>query len=309
MKILAADKISEESIQELKEIAEVVSDFEITPENLLNEIKKYDVVIVRSRTKITKEVLDAAPKLKAVVRAGVGLDNIDTDRAKEKGVQVINTPEAPTESVAELAIALILSLARRIPEADVSIKDKKWIKKELIGHELKGKTIGIIGLGKIGKRVAEIAHSLGMNIIAHNRSPQAYFLETVNGKQKPLNELLKEADFVTIHLPLTNQTKNTLGKKELSLMKPSAYLVNTARGAIVNESALYEVLKNGKIAGAALDVFWDRKPFESKLFELNDKIIFTPHIGSTTFEAQEKVGKLLVEKIKKLQEHEKEGSV
>ncbi|MFO7872136.1 MAG: hydroxyacid dehydrogenase [Candidatus Undinarchaeales archaeon] len=309
MKILAADKISKEAIEELEKAADVVTDFNISPEKLSEEIKKYDIIIVRSRTKITKDILEVAPKLRAVVRAGVGLDNIDLEYAKEKGVKVINTPEAPTESVAELAIGLMLSLARNIPEADHSIKEGEWKKKALKGFELKGKTLGVIGLGRIGKRVAEIASSLGMKIVAHDRNPHAYFLEKVNGKNTSLIEMLKEADFLTIHLPLTSQTKDMISEKELISMKSSAYIINTARGGIINEDDLYKALKNEEIAGAALDVFWDKKPFESKIMEVRGKIIFTPHLGSTTHEAQEKVGKLLVEKIMKLIEHEKKGKV
>ncbi len=309
MKILAADKISREAVEELKKAADVVTDFDISHEKLSEEIKKYDIVIVRSRTKITKDILEVAPKLRAVIRAGVGLDNIDIEYAKEKGVKVINTPEAPTESVAELAVGLMLSLARNIPKADHSVKEGEWKKKSLKGVELKGKTLGVIGLGRIGKRVAELASSFGMKIIAHDRNPHAYFLEKINGKNTSLIDLLKEADFLTIHLPLTSQTKDMISEKELKSIKSSAYIINTARGGIINENALYEALKNGEIAGAALDVFWDKKPFESKIMEVRDKIIFTPHLGSTTREAQEKVGKLLVEKIMKLIEHEKKGKV
>lgn len=304
MKILITDKLTKETVKELREIADVETDFSISQEELLDKIKNFDAIVVRSGTKVTKEVLDASENLKAVVRAGVGLDNINLDYAKEKHVKILNTPGAPTESVAELTIGLILSLARNIPKADCSIKEGEWLKSELRGHELKDKTLGVVGLGRIGTRVAEIGHSLGMDILAHDRKPHAYFIEKVNGEQVQLDELLKRSDFVTFHVPLTPQTEGMLDSEKLSLMKSDAYLINTARGPIIDKEALRKALKKDRLAGAALDVFWDKKPFESKLMEVEDKIVFTPHLGSTTFEAQDRVGKLVVEKIKELIEKE-----
>jgi len=300
MKILAADKISEKAVEEIKKIAELDTDFEITPDQLLQKIPEYDAVIVRSRTKVTREVIEAGKNLRGIIRAGVGIDNIDKEAADETGIKILNTPEAPTESIAEIVFGLMLSLCRHIPKADSSTKNKEWLKKELTGCELKGKTIGVVGIGRIGTRVIELASAFGMNILAYSRSSHPDVMQKFKGKQVSLDELLENSDFVTLHIPINEKTRGIIGKEQLELMKPSAFIINTSRGGLIDEDALYNALKEGKIAGAGLDVFWEKTPFESKIMELQDKLILTPHIGSSTTEAQDRIGELLVEKVKSL---------
>lgn len=300
MKVLAADPINERAAKKLSEFTELKLAPDINPENLLKEIPNYDVLIVRSRTKVTKEVIDAGKNLKAIVRAGVGLDNIDVPYAEKKGIQVLNTPEAPTQAVAELTLCLILSLLRNIPKADASVKEEKWLKKELYGKELYEKTLGIIGFGRIGHRVAMLAKSFDVTILVYDPHVDEKYLKEVDAKKVELEELLKNSDIVTIHAPLTNETQGMIGENELNAIKDNAYLINTARGPIVDEEALYNALKSGKLAGVALDVYWEKTPFNSKIMEVKDKVVFTPHLGGSTEEAQARIGDLLVEKIKSL---------
>ncbi len=300
MKILITDPIDESAIEKLREFSEVFTRYGLEKSKIIEEIQEVDVLVVRSKTIVDKEIIDAGKNLKAIVRAGVGLDNIDVNYAREKGVKVLNTPEAPRESVAELAIGLMLSLARHITKADSSVKEGKWLKKELYGSELMDKILGIIGFGRIGSRVAKIARGFGMNILVYDTFAKEKYLEEVNAKRVELSDLLENSDFVSIHVPLTEKTRGMIGKNEFSKMKKTAYLINTARGPVVEEEALYNALKNEKIAGAGLDVYWEKTPFSSKIMEVKDRIVFTPHLGSSTKEAQKRIGKLLIEKIKEL---------
>lgn len=301
-RILVADKVDENELKRLeREGFEVDRRFDIQYEELKNVIKEYDAIIVRSRTKVTKEIIDAAPKLKLIARPGVGLDNIDVEYAKKKGIEVVNSPEAPTRSVAELVIALIFSLYRKIPIADRKMKNGIWAKKELVGHELKGKTIGIIGCGRIGREVGRLAHALGLNVIGYDiyEIPEKVIKELDMKVVSNLKDLLKESDIVTLHVPLTNNTKGMIGKEELQLMKRTAIIINTSRGGIVKESDLLEALKNGTIAGAGLDVYSEEPPKSDLLKELIslDNVVATPHIGATTEEAIKANTRIVVDKI------------
>jgi D-3-phosphoglycerate dehydrogenase len=253
--------------------------------------------VVRSRTKVTKQLMEKGVRLKIVGRVGAGVDNIDSEAAKKSGIVVLNTPEAPSDSVAELTIGLMLTIARRISFADYSMKDGKWAKKELEGLLLNGKTLGLIGLGNIGAKVAKIAKALGMKIVIFKRTPPSReLLELLEAEFVPLGELLRRSDVVSIHIPLTDQTTGLIGEKELSLMKKGAILVNTSRGGIVNEDELLKALKSGRLGGAGLDVYCVEPPKNLELVQLLN-VVCTPHIGAQTEEAQKAASVLLAEKI------------
>jgi len=297
-KILVCDPIHEDGIRGLRQAG---FDVEVNPtisaEQLKKVVAKYDALIVRSRTKITKEIIQAGKKLKVIGRAGTGLDNIDTANAEKKGILVLNTPEAPAEAVAELTIGLMLSLARNIPLAVHSLKEGKWLKKELTGWELKGKTLGTIGLGNIGEKVAKIAKAFGMKILISKRTPPPpELLKELEAELVSLSDLLQRSDIVTIHVPLTPQTDHMIGAKEISLMRHGAFLINTSRGAIVDEKALSKALKSGKLKGAALDVFEVEPPKDLTLIKL-PQVVSTAHIGAQTREAQKEASILIAEKI------------
>jgi D-3-phosphoglycerate dehydrogenase len=240
-------------------------------------IGDYDVLIVRSATKVRGELLDNARKLKLIGRAGEGLDNIDYERAKTMGIKLVNTPHVSYVSVSELTIGHIIALARNIVQSTQSLREGKWEKDKLMGTELNGKTLGVIGCGYIGKDVERLALALGMKVIVVE--------ECVYDRFVPLAEMLPQADFITIHVPLTPRTKHLLGAKEFSLMKKGVRLIDCSRGGVVDQEALYQALLSGKVAGAALDVFEEEPPKEKKLFTLNN-VIATPHMGAQTFEAQ-----------------------
>jgi D-3-phosphoglycerate dehydrogenase len=270
---------------------------EIRANELISSIKDYHVIVVRSRTKITKEVINAATNTKIIARVGVGLDNIDVMAAEATGIRIINAAEAAMNAVSELTIGHMISLARSIPLADAETKKGNWIKKDLIGMELRGKYLGIIGVGNIGRNVGRIAKSLRMNLIGHDVYPiNKDFIKEVGLIVTDLDTLVESADFITCHVPLTQETKHMFNKSRFSKMKPTAYIVNTSRGEVIDENALYDALINGKIAGAALDVFEVEPPTNKMLIELPN-IICTPHIGSQTKEAQELASTVIAEKI------------
>ena len=297
-KILVCDPIREEGIGKLKQAGfEVDVNPTITPEQLTKIVSNYDALIVRSRTKVTKELIEAGRRLKVIGRAGVGLDSIDLETAEKKGIMVFNVPEAGANAAAELTIGLIISLARSIPRADHSTKEGKWIKKQLIGWELRDKTLGIIGLGNVGGRVAKIAKTLGMKILITKRTPPApQLLRKLEAEFVLLKELLQRSDVVTIHVPLTPQTKHMIGVQETQLMKKGAFLINTSRGAIVDEKALLNALKSGKLGGAALDVYEIEPPKDLSLIKLPN-VICTPHIGAQTERTQRITAVSIAEKI------------
>lgn len=270
---------------------------EITPDQIKEKISNFDIVVVRSRTKITKEMIDRATQCKIIARVGVGLDNIDVDAAKAKGIRVINAVEGAMNAVAELVLGLMLSLAREIPRADREIRNGNWLKKELMGSELSGKYLGIVGLGNIGKRLAKLARGLNMNIIGFDVMPIADdFARDVGLIKADIDTLLSSADYVSFHVPLTETTHHLVNSKRISTMKKTAYIINTSRGEIIDEDALYNALKEGKIAGAALDVFEKEPAVGNKLTTLPN-VVCTPHIGAQTKEAQTLAANVIGEKI------------
>jgi D-3-phosphoglycerate dehydrogenase len=297
-RVLISDPIAESAIEEMKEAGiEVV----MREKPIEEAIVGFDGAVVRSATKVTKEVLDAADKLKVIVRAGVGLDNIDLDYADECGVKVLNTPEAPSVSVAELVFALMFALARHIPKADAGMNDEKWLKKQLRGVELWEKKLGIIGFGRIGKEIAKRGTGLEMDVLVVKKDKPGREEECreVGARQVDFDELLQEADYLSVNVPLVPETEGMIGKEELGMMKPSAFLINTARGGIVEEDALLQALDDDVIAGAGLDVYSEEPPESSSLWKLvkHPKTVTTPHLASTTYEAQDRVGELTAEKV------------
>ena len=286
----------------IKEILEknglkVTYEPEITPEQLGEKIGVYEIIVVRSRTKLSRELITKADKCEIIARVGVGLDNIDQEAAKEKNIRVINAVEGAITAVAELVIGLMLSMAREIPRADREIRNGNWIKKELMGSELKGKYLGIVGLGNIGKRLGRLARALNMNIIGYDVIPiDEEFSKEVGLMKADLDTLLSSSDFVSLHVPLLDSTHHMINAEKLGIMKKSARIINTSRGGIIDEDALYNALKEGNLAGAALDVFETEPPTSSKLTSLPN-FILTPHVGAQTKEAQLLAANIIAEKI------------
>ncbi|MEM3438015.1 MAG: D-2-hydroxyacid dehydrogenase [Nitrososphaerales archaeon] len=296
-KVLICDSFAENGIKRLSSRFDVTYLPKITSQELLNKIHDYDVVIVRGRTKITKDVIEKGEKLKVIGRAGIGLDNIDLEAAESKGIKVFNTPESSTNAVAELTIGLMIDLARGISKGDFGMKQGNWLKDELMGFELRGKTLGIIGMGRIGTQVARLAKAFGMKILVNDIIKlDEGILNEVGAKLVSLDELLSSSDFVSLHVTLTNETYHMINEEKLSKMKKNAYLINTSRGSVIDEKALLNALKEGLIKGAALDVFEIEPPVSNELIKLHN-IITTPHIGAQTKEAQELAATLLVDKI------------
>ena len=269
----------------------------ITPEQILEKISNFNIIIVRSRTTVTKEMIDKADNCKIIARVGVGLDNVDQDAAKTKNIRVINAVEGAMNAVAELVLGLMLSLARQTGRGDRAIRDGKWLKKELKGTELRGKYLGIIGLGNIGKRLGRLARALNMNIIGYDVLPiDEEFSKEVGLMKADLDTLLQSSDYVSIHVPLLDSTHHLLDAQKMSTMKKTAKIINTSRGGVVDEDALYDALKNETLGGAALDVFEKEPATGHKLAEL-DNVILTPHIGAQTKEAQSLAANVIAEKI------------
>jgi len=270
---------------------------EITPEQIAEKIGNFQVVVVRGRTKLSRELIEKADKCKIIARVGVGLDNIDEEAAKEKNIRVINAVEGATTAVAELVIGLMLSMAREITRADREIRNGNWIKKELMGSELKGKYLGIIGLGNIGKRLGRLTRALNMNIIGYDVIPiDDEFSKEVGLMKADLDTLLSSADYVSLHVPLLDSTHHMINAEKLKLMKNTARIINTSRGGVIDEEALYNSLKEGNIAGAALDVFEVEPATGNKLTTLPN-FVATPHMGAQTKEAQLLAANIIAEKI------------
>ena len=286
----------------LKEILEknglkVTYEPEITPEQIAEKIGNFEVVVVRGRTKMTRELVEKADKCQIIARVGVGLDNIDQEAAKEKNIRVINAVEGAITAVAELVIGLMLSMAREIPRADREIRNGNWIKKELMGSELKGKYLGIVGLGNIGKRLGRLARALNMNIIGYDVIPiDDEFSKEVGLMKADLDTLLSSADYVSFHVPLLDSTRHMINAEKLKIMKNTARIINTARGGVIDEDALYNSLKDGSLASAALDVFEVEPATGNKLTTLPN-FIATPHMGAQTKEAQLLAANVIAEKI------------
>ena len=272
-------------------------DPEITPEQIKEKIGEFNIVIVRSRTKLTKEMIDNANNCKIIARVGVGLDNIDLDAAKAKNIRVINAVEGAMNAVAEQVLGLMLSLARNIARADREIRKGNWLKKELMGSELKGKYLGIVGLGNIGKRLGRLARALNMNIIGYDVIPiDEEFSKEVGLMKSDLDTLLQSSDYVSLHVPLLDSTYHLINAEKLSTMKKTACIINTSRGGVVDEKALYDALKNGNLGGAALDVF-EKEPATDNPLTTIPNVILTPHIGAQTKEAQSLAANVIAEKI------------
>jgi D-3-phosphoglycerate dehydrogenase / 2-oxoglutarate reductase len=296
-RVLVCDSIDQAGIDSMKR-AGLVVDYrpDIKANELVAAAKDYDVLVVRSRTKVTKEVIDSS-NAKIIARVGVGLDNVDVKAAEARKIRVINAPEAASVAVAELTIGLMISLARSIPRADSESKKGNWIKKELMGTQLSGKYLGIVGVGNIGRHIGRLAKALHMNLIGYDPFPiNKEFISETGMIVTDLNTLVESADFITCHVPSTPETKHMFNADRFAKMKPSAYIINTSRGEVIDENSLYEALKAGKIAGAALDVFEVEPPTNKHLVGLSN-VICTPHIGAQTKEAQELASTVIAEKI------------
>ncbi len=296
MKILVADSIAEEGIQSLRSYAQVDIQTKLAPEQLKAIIGDYDALIVRSHTQVGAEIIESGKKLKVIGRAGVGTDNIDVDAATRDGVVVVNAPTGNIVATAEHTIALMLALARNIPQADSRLKSGKWQREDMVGTGLRNKTLGIIGLGNVGSEVAKRAQGFEMRVIAHDPFVSKDYAHNLKVDLVPLDQLLKEADFITLHVPLTAATKKLIGSKELAKLKPTARIINCARGGLIDEEAVVKAIKTGKIAGAAFDVFANEPVTDSPLFK-EDKIIVTPHLGASTIEAQTSIAKDIAEEV------------
>jgi len=297
MKVLVSDNISQKGIDILKNAGfEVDVKTGLKPEELKGIIGNYDALIVRSATKVTADIIDSAKNLKVIGRAGSGLDNIDKAVATKHGIVVMNTPGGNTITTAEHTIALLLSMARQIPQATASMKQGKWEKKRFTGVELYNKTLGIIGIGNIGSHVARMAQGMGMNVIAFDPYMSEERVKSLGVRIVTLDELIETSDFITVHTPLTPETRGLINAERIKRMKDGVRIINAARGGIVDEKALYDALKSGKVAGAALDVFEKEPPEGSPLLELSN-IVLTPHLGAATEEAQENVAIAIAEQV------------
>ncbi len=286
IKILISDPLAEDGVRILENERTFKVDIKpkLPPEELKKIIKDYDAIVIRSGTKLTKDIIETS-NLRIIGRAGVGLDNVDLDTATKKGIIVVNAPAGNTISTAEHTMSLIMALSRNIPQANKSLKGGQWDRKRFMGVELYGKTLGIIGLGRIGQEVAGRAISFKMNIIAYDPFLSIELAKKLKVELVEFEELLKNADYVTIHTPITDQTKHMLNEKEFKMMKYGVRVLNVARGGVIDEEALYKALESGKVAGAALDVFEKEPPTQNPLLKL-DNVIVTPHLGASTEEAQ-----------------------
>ena len=296
-RVLITEKIADAGIERLREAGHDVDvKLNLSEEALLAEVRDADAVIIRSATTITKEVIQNGEKLLVIGRAGIGLDNVDVNAATEQGVMVVNAPKSNILSAAEHTIALILAQARNIPQANSALKSGRWERNEWTGVELADKTLGIIGLGRIGKLVAQRALAFGMNLVAYDPFVATERARQLSVQLMSLEELIQVSDFLTIHVAKTPETENLINAELLSLAKPSLRIINVARGGIVNEVDLAEAVTTGKIAGAAIDVFENEPVTESPLFSL-PQIVVTPHLGASTTEAQDKAGESIAEQI------------
>lgn len=295
-KILITDKIHETAIEEARNFADVDLVFNMSPDKLIKEICGYDALIVRSGTEVTKEVINAS-NLKIIGRAGAGLDNIDIPAAEKKGIQIVNSPEAATIAVAELVMGSMISLMRKIPHAHNSMRAGKWERSRFMGNELYGKTLGIIGFGRIGREIALRARAFGMQVLVYDPHITMEDVREFNAKYSELDNLMKESDIITLHIPLVEGTKNMIDEGRIELMKKNAIIINISRGGIINENSLHIALKENRIKGAVLDVFENEPPEDSPFLGL-DNVVLTPHLGAYTDEAQINAGIVVVDKIR-----------
>lgn len=303
MKILISDKLQDEGIKIFEDNGfEVAKKFTITKEELKEEIGEYDGIVVRSRTKLTADVLENAKNLKVIGRAGVGLDNIDLKKAAELKIEVLNTPEAPAVSVAEFALGLILTLARKISYADRTTHKAQWNKNECLGYTLNGKKLGLLGFGNIAKHLAKIAIALGMDVGVYSRFSKGQVAideakEIGCSIYPSVEDLLKEAQIISLHLPSSPQTENIINEERINLMRKDSLIINTARGNLIDEKALIKALKNKYIAGAALDVYREEPLKNQELINWNENLVLTPHIASQSLENQTAAATMIAEKM------------
>ncbi len=298
MRVLVSDDLSDLGVGIFQETPEIEVDINtgLSPDDLKAIIGRYHGLVIRSATKVTDEIIEAADNLKVIGRAGIGLDNVDISAASRRGIVVMNTPEGNTVTTAEHALAMMMALSRNIPEGTISLKQGKWEKKKLQGREFYNKTLGLIGVGKIGRIVADRAKGMKMKVIAYDPYLRPETLDELDVEPVSFEELLERSDYISIHTPRTDETTNLINKENMANMKKGAMLVNCARGGIVNEDDLYEALKSGHLGGAALDVFASEPPGHMKLMDLPN-FICTPHLGASTREAQDNVAKDVAEQI------------
>ncbi len=305
LKILVNDEIDSEAVNLLRSQGFQVDVAEYSHQDLVKNISVYDVLIVRSRSKVDRAVIEAGENLKIIARAGVGLDNIDVEAARERNITVLNAPEAPSIAVCELVFALMLGIARQLCLASSKLKSGEWIKKQLSGFELHGKNLAIIGYGNIGRQVALRAKAFGMNVHVYDVAEASLVKAKAEGfniygpDKTQLHDMLKKADIITVHVPLLPATKKLIGEREFDLMKTGVIIINTSRGGVIDENALLNNLNNGKVAGAGLDVYEVEPPITgvSKNLVEHPKTLCTPHIGASTIESQRKAGMIIAEKI------------
>ncbi|NER23732.1 MAG: phosphoglycerate dehydrogenase [Symploca sp. SIO1C2] len=297
-KVLVSDSINQAGIDILSQVAQVDIKTNLKPEELAGIIPEYDALMIRSGTRVTQEIIEAGKQLKIIGRAGVGVDNVDVAAATRQGIVVVNSPEGNTIAAAEHALAMMLSLSRHIPHANESVKSNKWDRKRFIGTEVYKKTLGVVGLGKIGSHVATAAQAMGMKLLAYDPFISVERAEQLGCRLVEMDLLLRESDYITLHIPKTAETAHLINAEALAKMKPGARIINCARGGIIDEEALAEALKEGKIAGAALDVFESEPLGESSLRSLEKEVILTPHLGASTEEAQVNVAIDVAEQIR-----------
>ncbi|MBD1904562.1 phosphoglycerate dehydrogenase [Funiculus sociatus GB2-A5] len=297
-KVLVSDPIDQVGIDILSQVAQVDVKTGLSPEELVRIMPEYDALMIRSGTRVTKEIIEAGKQLKIIGRAGVGVDNVDVPAATRQGIVVVNSPEGNTIAAAEHALAMMLSLSRHIPDANASVKSGQWDRKSFIGTEVYKKTLGVVGLGKIGSHVATVAKAMGMKILAYDPFISVERAEELDARLVELDLLFQEADYITLHIPKTPETTHLINAEALAKMKPTTRIINCSRGGIIDEAALAEVLKEGKIAGAALDVFETEPLGESSLKSLGKNLVLTPHLGASTAEAQVNVAIDVAEQIR-----------
>ncbi|MFM2431571.1 MAG: hypothetical protein RLZZ511_2784 [Cyanobacteriota bacterium] len=298
LKVLVSDPIDQVGINILSQVATVDVKTNLTPEQLIEVIGDYDALMIRSGTQVTSPVIEAGHKLKIIGRAGVGVDNVDVPAATRKGIVVVNSPEGNTIAAAEHALAMMMSMSRYIPIADASMKAGKWNRKDFTGVEVYKKTLGVVGLGKIGAHVATVAHAMGMRLLAFDPFVSKERAEQLNCQLVEMEVLLRDSDYVTLHIPKTPETANLINEASIAKMKPTARIINCARGGIIDEAALAKALSEGRLGGAALDVY-DGEPLgESPLRDLGREIVLTPHLGASTEEAQVNVAIDVAEQIR-----------
>lgn len=296
-KVLVSDPVDQAGLDILSQVAQVDVQTKLSPEELVKVIPDYDALMIRSGTKVTQAVIEAGQNLKIIGRAGVGVDNVDVPTATRRGIVVVNSPEGNTIAAAEHALAMMLAMSRHIPAADQSVKSGKWDRKSFLGVEVYKKTLGVVGLGKIGSHVATVARAMGMKLLAYDPFISSERAEQLGCRLVDLDLLLREADYITLHLPKTPETANLINEQTLSTMKPTARIINCARGGIIDEVALAAALAQGQVAGAALDVYAEEPLGESPLRSAPN-IVLTPHLGASTEEAQVNVAIDVAEQIR-----------